>query len=230
MPFETQHTSTSAAISTPSNPADNSLKGQTTSAPDQAARYGVGPSKGRSNAASAPGVAEVEPRREGAPGQEAAGTADPGLPVVVRAADEAALYRVAHRRARKRVQRKERVDVRYSVAEKQAILAEAHRLNLAGAHLIGAIVAAHLNGDLALPGQRTSHDDLIDELAALRTEVARIGTNVNQIARKLNSGGHPQLGDTALLAEAGRVLVVARDAVTSIDVASDNAATSKAAA
>lgn len=200
-----------------------------TPAPDQAARYGVGPSKGRSNAASAPGVAEAEPRREGAPGQEAAGTADAGLPVVVRAADEAALYRVARRRARKKVQRKERVDVRYSVAEKQAILAEARRLNLAGAHLIGAIVVAHLHGDLALPGQRTSHDDLIDELAALRTEVARIGTNVNQIARKLNSGSHPQLGDTALLAEAGRVLVVARDAVTSIDVASDNAATSKAA-
>ncbi|MFD6939717.1 plasmid mobilization relaxosome protein MobC [Streptomyces goshikiensis] len=230
MPFEPQRSNTSAASSTQSNQADNSPKKRTTSVPDQAARYGVGPSKGRSNAASAPGVAEAEPRREGAPGQEAAGTADGGLPVVVRAADEAALYRVARRRARKKVQRKERVDVRYSVAEKQAILTEARRLNLAGAHLIGAIVVAHLNGDLALPGQRTSHDDLIDELAALRTEVAKIGTNVNQIARKLNSGGHPQLGDTALLAEAGRVLVVARDAVTSIDVASDNAATSKAAA
>ncbi|WP_405983066.1 plasmid mobilization relaxosome protein MobC [Streptomyces sp. NBC_00158] len=212
------------------NLTTDQLPNARTTAPDQAARYGVGPSKGRSNAASAPGVAEAEPRREGAPGQEAAGTADAGLPAIVRAADEAALYRVARRRARKKVQRKERVDVRYSVAEKQAILAEARRLNLAGAHLIGAIVVAHLNGDLALPGQRTSHDDLIDELAALRTEVARIGTNVNQIARKLNSGGHPQLGDTALLAEAGRVLVVARDAVTSIDVASDNAATSKAAA
>ncbi|MFI7357530.1 plasmid mobilization relaxosome protein MobC [Streptomyces avidinii] len=199
-----------------------------TPAPDQAARYDVGPSKGRSNTASAPGVAEVEPRREGAPGQEAAG-ADAGLPVVVRATDEAALYRVARRRARKKVQRKERVDVRYSVAEKQAILAEARRLNLAGAHLIGAIVVAHLNGDLALPGQRTSHDDLIDELAALRFQVAAIGKNVNQIAFKLNSGGHPHPGDTALLAEARRVLGLARDAATAIDVAADNAATSKAA-
>ncbi|WP_405979594.1 plasmid mobilization relaxosome protein MobC [Streptomyces sp. NBC_00158] len=200
-----------------------------TPAPDQAARYGVGPSKGRSNAASAPGVAEAEPRREGAPGQEAAGAADPGLPVVVRAADEAALYRVARRRARQKVQRKERVDVRYSVAEKQAILAEARRLNLAGAHYVGAVVMAHLHGDLALPGQRTSHDDLIDELAALRFQVAAIGKNVNQIAFKLNSGGHPHPGDTALLAEARRVLGLARDAATSIDVAADNAATSKAA-
>lgn len=199
-----------------------------TPAPEQAARYGVGPSKGRSNAASAPGVAEAEPRREGAPGQEGA-SADAGLPVVVRAADEAALYRVARRRARDTEQRKMRVDVRYSADEHTEILAEARRLNLAGAHYVGAVVMAHLNGDLALPGQRTSHDDLIDELAALRFQVAAIGKNVNQIAFKLNSGGHPQPGDTALLAEARRVLAVARDAATSIDVAADNAATSKAA-
>ncbi|MFJ7198031.1 MULTISPECIES: plasmid mobilization relaxosome protein MobC [unclassified Streptomyces] len=209
----------------------SSTKQQLTSSPAPGgARYGVGPSKGRSNAASAPGVAEAEPRREGAPGQEATGAADAGPPTVVRAADEATLYRVARRRARKKMQRKERVDVRYSVAEKQAILAEARRLNLAGAHFVGALVVAHLNGDLALPGQRTSHDDLIDELAAVRTEVARIGTNVNQIARKLNSGGHPHPGDTAILAEAQRVLSLARDTATSIDVASDSAATSKAAA
>ncbi|MFF9508127.1 plasmid mobilization relaxosome protein MobC [Streptomyces sp. NPDC014724] len=175
-------------------------------------------------------MAEADSRREGAPGQEAAGAAIAGPPIVVRAADEAALYQVSRRRARKKVQRKERVDVRYSIAEKQAILAEARRLSLAGAHFVGALVVAHLNGDLALPGRRTSHDDLIDELAALRTEVARIGTNVNQIARKLNSGGRPHPGDTVILAEAQRILGLARDTATSIDVASDNAATSKAAA
>lgn len=200
-----------------------------TPAADQAARYGVGPSKGRSNTASAPGVAEAGPRREGAPGQEAVGAADADLPVVVRAADEAVLYRVARRRARDTEQRKMRVDVRYSADEHTEILAEARRLNLAGAHYVGAVVMAHLNGDLALPGQRTSHDDLIDELAALRFQVAAIGKNVNQIAFKLNSGGHPQPGDTALLTEARRVLGLARDAATSIDVAADNAATSKAA-
>ncbi|GAA0293901.1 hypothetical protein GCM10010302_35670 [Streptomyces polychromogenes] len=192
-----------------------------TTAPDQAARYGVGPSKGRSNAASAPGAAEAGLRREGAP--EGEGSAA----VPVRAADEAALYRVARRRARDTEQRKMRVDVRYSLDEHTAITAEARRLNLAGAHLVGAIVMAHLEGDLTLPDQRTSHDDLIDELAALRTEVARIGTNVNQIAHKLNAGGHPHPGDTAVLAEAGRILGLARETATSIDVAADKAATFK---
>ncbi|MEU3408536.1 MobC family plasmid mobilization relaxosome protein [Streptomyces sp. NPDC006670] len=195
-----------------------------TTAPDQAARYGVGPSKGRSNAASAPGVAEAALRREGAPEGES------GVAVPVRAADEAALRRAARRRARDAEQRKMRVDVRYSLAEHTAILAEARRLNLAGAHLVGAIVMTHLDGDLTLPDQRTSHDDLIDELAALRTEIARIGTNVNQIAHKLNAGGHPHLGDTAVLAEAGRLLGMAREAATSIDVAADRTATTKKAA
>ncbi|MFF7076021.1 MobC family plasmid mobilization relaxosome protein [Streptomyces lavendulae] len=148
----------------------------------------------------------------------------------VRAADEAALYRVARRRARDAEQRKMRVDVRYSLDEHTAITAEARRLNLAGAHYVGAVVMAHLDGDLALPDQRTSHDDLIDELAALRTEIARIGTNVNQIAHKLNAGGHPHPGDTAVLAEAGRILGLARETATSIDVAADKAATFKKAA
>ncbi|MEV0262753.1 MobC family plasmid mobilization relaxosome protein [Streptomyces sp. NPDC050617] len=165
-------------------------------------------------------MAEV-PWSEGAPGTEGG---------VVRAADEAALYRVARRRARQDVQRKERVDVRYSSDEKTAIRAEARRLGLAGAHLVGAIVLAHLDGDLTLPGQRTATDDLIDELASLRMQVARIGTNVNQIAHRLNSGGDPHPVDTAVLAEAGRVVALVKQAVTAIDAAADVAATQHRAA
>ncbi len=184
------------------------------------ARYGVGPSKGRSNAeASAPGVAETGPRRKGAPGTAGG-----------RAADEAALRRVAQRRARKDMQRKERVDVRYSVDEKEAILAEARRLGLAGAHLVGAIVMAHLDNDFVLPGNRTATDDLIDELAALRAQVAKIGTNVNQVAHRLNSGGHTHPVDAAVLAEAGRVLVTVKRAATAVDTAADAAATKHQAA
>ncbi|MFE1286326.1 MobC family plasmid mobilization relaxosome protein [Streptomyces sp. NPDC058751] len=159
-------------------------------------------------------MAEASPRREGAPGTGGA-----------RAADEAALRRVARRRARQDVQRKERVDVRYSIDEKQAILAEARRHSLAGAHLVGAIVMAHLNGDLALPEQRAATDDLIDEYAALRTELARIGTNVNQIAHRLNAGGHAHPVDASVLAEARRLVAVVRQAVMAVDAAADAAAT-----
>ncbi|WP_324611627.1 MULTISPECIES: plasmid mobilization relaxosome protein MobC [Streptomyces] len=148
----------------------------------------------------------------------------------MRAADEAALHRVARRRARQDVQRKERVDVRYSVDEKTDILAEAGRLGLAGAHLVGAIVMGHLNGDLALPDQRTATDDLIDEYAALREQVSRIGRNVNQIAKRLNSGGDAHPVDASVLAEAGRLLTLVQETVTAVDAAAHVAATNRWAA
>ncbi|MDV5146763.1 plasmid mobilization relaxosome protein MobC [Streptomyces sp. SBC-4] len=166
-----------------------------------------------------PHLAETGPRREDAPGTGA-----------VRASDEAALRRVARRRARQDIQRKERVDVRYSVDEKQAILAEARRHNLAGAHLVGAIVMAHLNGGLALPDQRTAGDDLIDEYATLRTELARIGTNANQIAHRLNAGGEAHPVDAAVLAEARQLVAVVRQTIATVDAAANVAATNRQAA
>lgn len=171
----------------------------------RAARYPAGPSKGRPNGqAPAPGVAEAF-GRQGAPEQ---GPHPSPVPVPLsRAADEAALRRVARRRARMPVQRRDRVDVRYSAGEKAAILAKARSLNIAAAHYVGAVVTAHLDGNLnvALPGQRTPLDDLIDELAALRRELASIGNNANQIARKLNSGTPLHAGDLAALAHTERI-------------------------
>lgn len=195
------------------------------------ASNGVGPSRGRSNASSsAPAVAEEELRREGAPerelgvGEEAAAE----QPAVVRAADEAALYRVARRRERDDVRREERVDVRYSVDEKARILAKAKALGIAGAHLVGALVMAFLNGDQRLSDQRTPYDDVIDEFAALRAQVARIGGNVNQIARRLNSDGYPHPVDVAVLERAERLLVTARETVQAVDEAAFRAAEQKA--
>lgn len=189
------------------------------------ARYPAGPSTGRTNGeASAPGVAKAL-GRQGAPEQNE--SADVAVPLP-RAADEAALHRVARRRKRKDEQRKERVDVRYSVDEKTEILAMARSLNIAGAHYVGAVVMAHVHGDLTLPGQRTPLDDYIDELNALRQQVATIGRNVNQIAKKLNSGGHPHPGDTALLAQTERTLTAVGTAVRHIAHAANQAATKKA--
>ncbi|MFF5146646.1 MobC family plasmid mobilization relaxosome protein [Streptomyces sp. NPDC013157] len=193
------------------------------------ARYPAGPSKdGRNGEVSAPGVAE-DLGRQGAPEEEQ--TADTAAAVQLpRAAEAAALHRVARRRKPDpNGQRKERVDARYSIDEKTEIRAMARSLNIAGAHYVGAVVMAHVQGDLGLPGQRTPLDDYIDELTALRGEVARIGHNINQIAKKLNSGGHPQPGDTAVLAQAECTLTAVGATVRHIAAAANQAVTKKAA-
>lgn len=193
------------------------------------ARYPVGPSKGRSNGGiSAPGVAEGlghqgEPERDDP--TDVSASAVVSLP---RAADQAALHRVARRRERQDEQRKERVDVRYSVDEKTGILGMAQSLNIAAAHYVGAVVMAHVHGDLALPGRRTPLDDYIDELNALRAQVTHIGRNVNQITKKLNSGGHPHPGDSALLAQTEHTLTAVGAAVRGIAQAANQAVSKKA--
>ncbi|MYS46868.1 plasmid mobilization relaxosome protein MobC [Streptomyces sp. SID5998] len=193
----------------------------------QPARYAAGPSKGRSNeAASAPGVAEALGHQGVPEGEQPVDTATVPL---TRAADAAALHRVARRRQRKDTQRKERVDVRYSVDEKADILRTARSLNITGAHYVGAVVMAHVHGDLALPGQRTPIDDYIDELTALRGEVAKIGHNINQIARKLNSGGHSHPGDPACLSQVDRTLDAVSTTVRHISAATNQAAAKKTA-
>ncbi|GAA2064442.1 hypothetical protein GCM10009801_09060 [Streptomyces albiaxialis] len=214
-------------------PEPSSLQEQmtTTSAPGGASNS-VGPSTGRSNAdSSAPGVAEERLWHEGVPEQEPGvgeGVAAERQPsAVVRAADEAALYRVAKRRERDDEQRTARVDVRYSFDEKSRILAKAKQLGLAGAHLVGAVVMAFVNGDQHLPAQRTVYDDAIDEFAALRTQIARLGTNVNQIARRLNSDGDPHPVDAAILDRTERLLATARDTVKAVDEAAFRAAGQK---
>ncbi|GCD44705.1 plasmid mobilization relaxosome protein MobC [Streptomyces paromomycinus] len=191
-----------------------------------AARYPVGPSKGRPNGeASAPGVTEGL-GHQGVPEEEQ--PADTSAESLPRAADAAAVHRVARRRKREKVQRTERVDVRYSADEKGEILAEARALNIAAAHYVGAIVMAHIHGELGLPGQRTPLDDYIDELTALRQQVAKTGHNVNQIAKKLNSGGDPHSGDTAGLAQAECTLTAAATAVRHIAAAANEAVARKA--
>ncbi|MFE2060892.1 plasmid mobilization relaxosome protein MobC [Streptomyces sp. NPDC059467] len=69
---------------------------------------------------------------------------------------------------------------------------------------------------------------MIDEFAALRTQIARIGNNVNQIARRLNSDGDPHPVDAAVLERTERLLATARDAVKAVDEAAFRAAEQKA--
>ncbi|MFD7993996.1 MULTISPECIES: MobC family plasmid mobilization relaxosome protein [Streptomyces] len=194
-----------------------------------AARYGVGPSKGRSDAGtSAPGVAE-DLGHQGVPEEVTPGDAAEQSPAAP--ADEVTLRRIARRRTRESVQRKQRVDVRYSSDEKARILTRARKMGIAGAHLVGAVITAYLDGDLAvgLAGQRTQLDDCLDKLDALRAEVARIGNNVNQIAHRLNAGGDPHPVDATVLAQTERTLAAVRGAISDIAQTMNHAVSVKAA-
>ncbi|MFG2943226.1 MobC family plasmid mobilization relaxosome protein [Streptomyces sp. NPDC048282] len=203
-------------------------QGEMTTTETQRARYPAGPSKDDPDGdASAPGVAEAL-GHQGVPEEES--SVDTTAVALPRAAEAAALHRVARRRKPDpNGQRKERVDARYSIDEKRDILRMARSLNIAGAHYVGAVVIAHVHGDLALPGQRTPLDDYIDELTALRGEVAKIGHNINQIAKKLNSGSHPHPGDTAALAQAEHTLAAVGATVRHIASAANQAVTTKSA-
>ncbi|MFE7662024.1 plasmid mobilization relaxosome protein MobC [Streptomyces celluloflavus] len=169
---------------------------------------------------------EVPEQEKQHPDAEPAAVAVP-LP---RAADAAALRRVAQRRKPDPSgRRKKRVDARYSVEERDAIRAKAASLSLSGAHYVAVVTLAHVEGDLTVPGQRTQLDDYIDEINALREQVAAIGRNVNQIAKKLNSGGHPHPGDSALLAQTDRTLDAVGQAVRHIAAAANQAVSHKTA-
>ncbi|WP_078874680.1 MULTISPECIES: plasmid mobilization relaxosome protein MobC [Streptomyces] len=203
----------------------------TTTPATASARYAAGPSTGRSHGeASAPGVAEAG-GHQGVPAEEQPADAETATAVPLpRAAEAAALHRVARRRKPDPNGRREgRVDARYSSEEKADILAKAKSLNVSGAHYVAVVTLAHVHGDLTLPGQRTPLDDYIDELNALRWQVAKIGDNVNQIAKKLNSGGHPYPGDSALLAQTDRTLDSVGAAVHHIAAAANQAVSHKAA-
>ncbi|MFF2331236.1 MULTISPECIES: MobC family plasmid mobilization relaxosome protein [unclassified Streptomyces] len=207
----------------PDNERLTSEREKPTTSAIASARYAAGPSKdGPDGDASAPGVAEALGHQGVPEGEQPVAAAVP-LP---RAAEAAALHRVARRRKPgPNGQRKERVDARYSVDEKTEILAMARSLNIAGAHYVGTVVMAHVHvhGDLGLPGQRTPLDDYIDELTALRSEVVKIGHNINQIAKKLNSGGHPRPVDTAVLARAEHTLTSVSATVRHIATAANQA-------
>jgi hypothetical protein len=167
-------------------------------------------------------VAEVL-RRQGTPEEEQ--PTSPHTPPPVRAADEATAYRAPRRRARDDVQRKQCLTARFSADEKSEIKAAAKRRGIAIAHLIGDAVMDDVYGNHApATPHRTALDDAIDELAATRTQVARIGTNLNQIAHRINTGDTLHPTDRPALAAVHQALAEVRRLLTDIDATADKVA------
>lgn len=102
--------------------------------------------------------------------------------------------RLPRRRSRNPSQRTRKTTTRLSDTEHTEIATAAQQRNVTVARFLAAAGLAAARGSTVLHTDERL-DAAIDELAALRTSLARIGNNINQIAYVLNSGGHPRSGE-----------------------------------
>lgn len=126
--------------------------------------------------------------------------------------------RKPRRRSRNPSERTRKTTTRLSDAEKAEIVAAAAQRNVTVARFLAAAGLAAARGSTALHTNERL-DTAIDELAALRTALARIGNNINQIAYVHNAGGQPRPGEldhalSVLTRLLGRLDDAANDLVT----------------
>ncbi|XXZ48112.1 plasmid mobilization relaxosome protein MobC [Streptomyces cavourensis] len=102
--------------------------------------------------------------------------------------------RKPRRRSRNPSERTRKTTTRLSDTEKAEIAAAAAQRNVTVARFLAAAGLAAARSSTTLHADERL-DAAIDELAALRTALARIGNNINQIAYVLNAGGQPRPGE-----------------------------------
>ena len=102
--------------------------------------------------------------------------------------------RAPRRRARNPNQRTHRTTTRLSDAEKTEISAAAKTRAVTVAHFLAVAGLAAARGSVTVDTNEQL-DTAIDELAALRAQVSRVGNNLNQIAHIYNAGGQSRPGE-----------------------------------
>ncbi|MFJ6101860.1 plasmid mobilization protein [Streptomyces sp. NPDC092359] len=102
--------------------------------------------------------------------------------------------RTPRRRTRNPSERTRKTTTRLSDDEKAEIAAAAAQRNVTVARFLAAAGLAAARGSTTLHTNEQL-DAAIDELAALRTALARIGNNINQVAYIHNAGGQPRPGE-----------------------------------
>ncbi|WP_399890606.1 plasmid mobilization protein [Streptomyces sp. BBFR51] len=122
--------------------------------------------------------------------------------------------RKPRRRSRNPNERTRKTTTRLSDTEKAEIVAAAAQRGITVARFLAAVGLAAARGSTTLHTNERL-DAAIDELAALRTALARIGNNINQIAYVLNAGGQPRPG------ELDRVLTVLTRLLARVDDTAD---------
>ncbi|MFG3350998.1 plasmid mobilization protein [Streptomyces sp. NPDC048001] len=126
--------------------------------------------------------------------------------------------RKPRRRSRNPSERTRKTTTRLSDTEKAEIVTAAAQRGVTVARFLAAAGLAAARGSTALHTNE-GLDAAIDELAALRTALARIGNNINQIAYVHNAGGQPRPGElehalSVLTRSLGRLDDAANDLVT----------------
>ncbi|MFC4035803.1 plasmid mobilization relaxosome protein MobC [Streptomyces polygonati] len=115
--------------------------------------------------------------------------------------------RAPRRRSRNPSQRNYKLTTRLSLAEKTEISTAAAQRAVTVARFLAAAALAAARGSLPVQSNEQL-DAAIDELAALRTAVSRVGNNINQIAYVYNSGGQSRPGELDhVLGVLNRILV-----------------------
>ena len=104
--------------------------------------------------------------------------------------------RKPRRRTRNPSQRTRKTTTRLSDTEKAEIVTAAAQRGVTVARFLAAAALATARGSTTLHTNEQL-DTAIDELAALRTALSRIGNNINQIAYIHNAGGQPRPGELA---------------------------------
>ncbi|MFI5662268.1 MobC family plasmid mobilization relaxosome protein [Streptomyces sp. NPDC051684] len=102
--------------------------------------------------------------------------------------------RTPRRRRRNPSERTRKTTTRLSDTEHAEIVVAAAQRSITVARFLATAGLAAARGSTALHTDEQL-DTAIDELAALRTALARIGNNINQIAYVHNAGGQPRPGE-----------------------------------
>lgn len=92
---------------------------------------------------------------------------------------------------RKRILLSKFVRTRVTTAEHHQLLIQSGTRNITTSDLVRALIVAHLNGQRAELPHESRNDALLRELA-------RVGNNLNQLARQANTGRVPVDADTLL--------------------------------
>ncbi|WP_406341400.1 plasmid mobilization protein [Streptomyces sp. NBC_01578] len=126
--------------------------------------------------------------------------------------------RKPRRRSRNPSERTRKTTTRLSDDEKVEITVAAAQRGITVARFLATVGLAAARGSTTLHTNERL-DTAIDELAALRTALARIGNNINQIAYVHNAGGQPRPGEldhalSVLTRSLGRLDDAANDLVS----------------